>query len=242
MCTLSWWIKAEQRGVLFNRDEKRTRSKGHPPRILDSDKSAPTILMPVDPDAGGSWIGVNAHGLTVALLNYYPHYQEPLEHQRSRGLLVLDLLQSCRTAAECMQQLASTTLENYRGFLLFAMGSVDEPLAGEWAGEQLKELPLLEQGGCSVLTTSSVRREDCEDYRRELFAHLPRSAESLRMAHQHYRSSDPTLGPLMVRDDAATDSITEITLNGNLAQMRYQVIHGKPPEIGVSSYHELKLT
>ncbi|MGB0257606.1 MAG: NRDE family protein [Coraliomargarita sp.] len=242
MCTLSWWINAEQRGVLFNRDEKRTRSKGHPPRLVETDESASNVLMPLDPDAGGSWIGVNEHGLIVALLNNYPHDQEQLEHQRSRGLLVLDLLQSCRTAAECMQQLAATTLANYRGFLLFAMGREGEPLAREWAGKQLENLPLLEQGGLSVLTTSSVRREDCENYRRELFAHLPRSAEALRIAHQHYLSSDPALGPLMVRDDAATDSITEITLNKAVAHMHYQGIHGKPPEIDQGTNHELKLT
>ncbi len=241
MCTLSWWIDADKRGVLFNRDEKRTRSKGHPPRLVEEDTSKPKVLMPLDPDAGGSWIGVNEHGLIVALLNNYPHYQEPLANQRSRGLLVLDLLQSCSTAAESMAAVEATDLTNYRGFLLFAMGSNGTPLAREWAGEHLQKLPLLEDGGLAVLTTSSVRRKDCEAYRGELFANLPRSAEALRIAHQHYRRSDSALGPLMVREDAATDSITEITVKHRTAHMRYQIINGKPPVLSDGTDHQLRL-
>lgn len=242
MCTLSWWIDAEQRGVLFNRDEKRTRSKGLPPRLVESAQQQTKILMPLDPDAGGSWIGVNEHGLIVALLNNYPHYQEPSEGQRSRGLLVLDLLDISKTATECMATLSAVNVQRYRGFLLFAMDRTNQPLAREWAGEQLQELPLLEQGGLSVLTTSSVRREDCEQYRWKLFADTPRTAESLRSAHQHYHSTDNALGPMMVRDDAATDSITEIILGSTHAAMRYQALSGKPPKIGDTCAKELALT
>ncbi|MEM8866946.1 MAG: NRDE family protein [Verrucomicrobiota bacterium] len=229
MCTLSWWIGQEARGVFFNRDEKRTRSRGQPPEVVASQQGE--LLMPVDPDAGGTWIGANQHGVIIALLNNYPHYQEARPEQHSRGQLVVELLKHARSAAECMTLLAGETLSRYRGFLLFAMDSETNPLAVEWAGKKLEPIPLLEAGGLHLLTTSSVRREECEKYRRHLFCCEAHTPDYLRAKHQHFQAEDPALGPLMVRDDAATDSIVEIRLDPNEVDMQFQSTSGYPPQL-----------
>ena len=57
MCTLSWWVSREGRGVLFNRDEKRTRSRGLPPRLHREAGGELQSLLPLDPDAASRRAG-----------------------------------------------------------------------------------------------------------------------------------------------------------------------------------------
>jgi hypothetical protein len=50
-----------------NRDELSTRSAAWPPAITRI--GSRHVIMPVDPDGGGTWIGVNDAGLACTLLN-----------------------------------------------------------------------------------------------------------------------------------------------------------------------------
>lgn len=75
-----------------NREEFYDRG-GEPPRILEETCRA---VAGVDPLAGGTWFGLNEHGLLVAVTNR-PR-SEPPRQPRSRGLLARDLL-ACPDAA-----------------------------------------------------------------------------------------------------------------------------------------------
>lgn len=228
MCTLSWWIAETERGIVFNRDEMRTRSRGEAPRLIDSKEGQP-VLMPVDPDAGGTWMGVNASGLIVALLNNYPFHSPRKPGQRSRGHLVVDLLRRADSAAHCMELLEEMDASIYQGFLLFALGKYDGPLAREWDSSELSPLPLEGEGGLHVLTSSSFRKEECEAFRVDLFGGKSRERATLKEKHGSFHPEDPALGPLMVRDDAATDSVTEVVVGQNHAHMWFQSVEGNPP-------------
>lgn len=231
MCTLSWWLNGAERGVLFNRDEKRARSYGQPPKKveLSADRSA---LMPYDPDGGGTWIGVNDRGLMVAILNNYPHYQSVEAGKRSRGLLVTDLLKAVDDVEGVDAYVRSVELWRYRGFVIFAFGSSGEPIALRWDGVQLESLAVSGATALPVLVTSSVRREDCERFRGGQFAACPRNPEALRQLHEYYHAPEPALGPLMSREDAGTDSIIEIRLQTRHAEMKYQNVRGVIPVLG----------
>ncbi|MGC6425150.1 MAG: NRDE family protein [Lentimonas sp.] len=240
MCTLSWWAAKSERGILFNRDEKLTRSRGEAPRIIHG-ASGGQLLAPLDPDAGGTWTGVNEHGLIVALLNNYPFFQERRRGQRSRGKLVIDLLDSCETAADCVAILESMDVNRYPGFLLFTFGRGDGPVAREWDGKQLTEISLTGAGGLHVLTSSSHRRKDCEAFRFDLFSGRSREPALLKEKHGIFHLDDPALGPVMVREDAATDSITEIVVGPNNAHMWFQTVRGNPPVLSEAEAYQLTL-
>jgi len=240
MCTLSWWVAETERGIVFNRDELRTRSRGEASRIVDF-PSGQRILMPRDPDAGGTWMGVNDSGLIVALLNNYPFHSPRRPDQISRGQLVVDLLRQAETAAHCMTLLESLDRSVYQGFLLFALGRADGPLAREWDGQSLKPIPLDGEGGLHVLTSSSFRQEECEAFRVDLFAGKSRERATLKQNHGSFHPEDPALGPLMVRDDAATDSVTEVVVGSKHAHMWFQAVQGNPPVLSEPSIHELSL-
>jgi len=240
MCTLSWWAAETERGVLFNRDEKRTRSHGSAPEISEGPQGC-RILAPKDPDAGGTWIGVNSTGLIVAVLNNYPFFQAPRPGQRSRGKLVMDLLAECRTAAACMHQIEQLDVAVYPGFLLFAFGRVGRPLAKEWDGAKLEDVQMDGKDGLHVLTSSSYRREDCQDFRFDLFAGQNRERKALKEKHGSFHPEDPALGPIMVRDDAATDSVTEIVVGPNNAHLWFQTVRGNPPVLSEAQAYCLPL-
>lgn len=79
--------------VAHNREELLDRPS-QPPRIQSG---KPRVVCPIDRKAGGTWLGVNQHGLFVAVANR-PKAAAPAE-PRSRGLLCRDLL-GCRNARE----------------------------------------------------------------------------------------------------------------------------------------------
>ncbi len=240
MCTLSWWVAETERGVLFNRDELRTRSRGEAPRVIEF-PNGQTVLMPRDPDAGGTWLGVNHSGLIVALLNNYPFHTQRKVGQVSRGQLVLDLLCHAKDATHCMSLLEQKDRSIYQGFLLFALGREDGPLAREWDGAVMRELSLERDGGLHVLTSSSFRREECEAFRLELFAGMSRERAILKEKHGSFNPEDPALGPLMVREDAATDSVTEVVVGPNRAHMWFQTVDGNPPVLSEPEKQSLLL-
>jgi uncharacterized protein with NRDE domain len=86
--------------VAANRDEHYDRPSAAP--HLWSTK--PGILGGKDLLAGGTWLGINEHGLLVGILNRRSNgAPAPLlkSHTRSRGLLCLDILSFKSAAAAC---------------------------------------------------------------------------------------------------------------------------------------------
>jgi uncharacterized protein with NRDE domain len=86
--------------VAANREERFDRP-ALPPRIQSGH---PRVLCGIDRQAGGTWLGVNAHGLLVAVTNRAktnppPHSPQP----PSRGVLCRELLK-CRAASEAAKR------------------------------------------------------------------------------------------------------------------------------------------
>jgi hypothetical protein len=85
--------------VAANREELFDRPTQHP-RIQSG---TPRVICGIDRQAGGTWLGVNQHGLVCAVANRRKSLV-PAE-PRSRGLLCRELL-NCRTAREASEYAA----------------------------------------------------------------------------------------------------------------------------------------
>jgi uncharacterized protein with NRDE domain len=99
MCLLALFFRTVEDAPLVvgaNREEFYARG-GEPPRLLDGPVSA---VGGVDPAAGGTWLGLNAHGVLVAVTNR--RKSQPPATPRSRGLLTRDLLH-CESATEAIE-------------------------------------------------------------------------------------------------------------------------------------------
>lgn len=83
--------------IALNREEEYSR-QFQPPRIQSG---RPRVVCGLDRKSGGTWAGVNQHGMFVAALNA-PKRAIPFD-PRSRGLLCKELL-ACANAEEAMER------------------------------------------------------------------------------------------------------------------------------------------
>ncbi|MDO8622153.1 MAG: NRDE family protein [bacterium] len=131
MCTIILGVRIQDDElpwtIVANRDERLDRPSA-PPRVLE--EGGRRILMPQDLVYGGTWIGMNDHGLLVALTNR----DDSGEHHgnRSRGLLVSDALR-LRYSSDAAA-LAANTAAQYKPFHLVTVdrsGSAELVIHGD---------------------------------------------------------------------------------------------------------------
>jgi uncharacterized protein with NRDE domain len=96
-----------------NRDELKTRPWRPPARHWPD---RPEVVAGIDDLSGGSWLGVNDHGVVAAVLNRVGTLG-PAPDKRSRGELVLDALDHADAAAAA-EMLSDIDPEAYRPFNL----------------------------------------------------------------------------------------------------------------------------
>lgn len=113
--------------IAANRDESPDRPATSP-RVVDGD---PRILMPVDERAGGTWMGINEHRLFAIVANRWTVAE--LAGDRSRGLLVRDVLETDSVAAAASVVRSETARNEYDGFSLL-VATPDDAAVFTWDG------------------------------------------------------------------------------------------------------------
>ena len=152
MCTLSYLPETAHgtRRIFFNRDELRQRSRAHPPALFSA--AGEDYLMPLDPQSGGSWMGLHSAGFFICLLNHYPDGRITRDRGfRSRGLLIRDMLD-----AGTFPDTPGMETAQYAPFFLAAF-SRHRTLLLEWDGQELTALPV--EKGAGMLSSSSFHHE-----------------------------------------------------------------------------------
>jgi hypothetical protein len=228
MCTVTWNATEEGYVLLFNRDEVRTRGPAFPPEIRI--RRGTQYISPLDPDGGGTWLGVNEYGLTIGLLNFYDgadgastdgSADEPQGAQVSRGMLVTTILDS-HNVATLEARLGPEAVARYRPFLLFAVDGSGVVRLWTWDGRSLTAAENPEM----PLTTSSVQAEEVRAYRLRLFAEILNATdgsrlEALRRFHAHHDPRLPGHSVAMAREDATTVGHAEIRVSTAEVSMTY---------------------
>src|SRR3954470_7859101 len=85
MCTVTFIARKRGYYLGMNRDEKLTRPTAMLPRKTRS--YGCTVISPSEP-GGGTWIAVNDHGATLALINWYSIAARVARNAVSRGQVV----------------------------------------------------------------------------------------------------------------------------------------------------------
>jgi len=116
MCTLIAAVRQYRDAPLViaaNRDEHLARPATGP-RLWP--ERSPRFLAPRDEQAGGTWLGLNEHGLFVGVTNRFGASRD--DTRASRGQLVVDAL-TAADARELHQRLGSLPADKYNAFHLF---------------------------------------------------------------------------------------------------------------------------
>jgi len=187
--------------------------------------------MPVDGDAGGTWISVNDRGHALALLNRWdesPHDAgTPLV---SRGLLVRDLA-GVSGSDEVRTSLTGASLSRYRPFTLVSIAASAQPVLFEWNGADLSHGTAAQPG--LIRTSSGSDQVGVERSRGELFREAAQAPggltpKILATLHKSHRPEKGALSICMHRDEAITVSSSLITVSQRFVLFRY--VPGSPCE------------
>lgn len=222
MCTVSF-VPHSCGGfcLAMNRDELRSRPVGLPPRSFG--RQGVAALYPSEP-TGGTWVGVNEHGLCLALVNWYAIQRTVGEERVSRGILIPRLL-TWRTFDEVRCDIARMPLGHTQPFRLFLV-ALREKRLGEfrWDGEQTGELFHAWEprhwfsSGHDEARANVVRAEVCRG------AWLETDAGTLPWLRRLHASHEPERGPFSIcmhRPEAVTVSYTEVEVTRTEVTMRY---------------------
>ena len=230
MCTLTL-VRLPHEGyrLAFNRDESRDRPAALPPAFRAC--GARSAIMPVDPLAGGTWIGVNEAGLTAALLNRYHTKARPGGAGRAtRGDIIPSLL-ACGSLQEAMRAAAGLDAGRVLPFRLCVTdGRRTMEVLSNGASASVRMLPM---AAPILMTSSGLGDGQVEGPRRRLFEARFSSGGDLRLMqdsfHRNHRADQPHLSVCMRRKGAATVSHTIVEV-GRAAGEARMIYHPGPPD------------
>jgi hypothetical protein len=240
MCTVAFAPAASGGYVLgHNRDERLSRARGIAPALIAAEPLH--FLAPRDPEAGGTWIGVNAAGMTVCMLNAAePPERELPAPPRSRGLVAWEALRQ-PSAVAILDMLSADDLSDVRSFQL-AVASPGSPwsrpslLHVRWNGFGLSWDVL---SGAQVLVSSTKDQARAELERRASWARLLDGAGSVERERiaAWLAGHEPEPGAwsaCMHREDARTMSRTVVDVGPEGIRLEY--LDGQPcdPAAGVT--------
>jgi hypothetical protein len=219
LCTASWIRGPEGYELLFNRDESRRRAVALPPRTIT--REGIRALAPVDAEAGGTWIGVNEHGISVAILNAWEFSgAAPRGGFQTRGAVALELLAADAIDA-AVERLRARDLAPCRGFRVLFFAPQCSPRVFAWDGRALEE-----ELARMPMASSSVDGEGARRARSFVLDQLVRERGALDtdVLFELHRSHAPergALSPCMHRDDAVTVSASHIQVGPAQISLRY---------------------
>jgi len=222
MCTVSWLSDADGYQLFFNRDERRSRQPGRRPQMHV--RHGVECVYPLDPEGGGTWVGVNAHGLAFALLNYYPAgAPERRTGRQSRGQIILGILHLKQTD-DAFARIEAADLGVYPPFMLVGVQPGDQLRGLFWDGRDLVRRTIDRP---PALSTSSYRTEEVVASRMAVYESVLEAAgEGLSpvVLSAFHRSHLPERGPYSVcmhREDAQTVSHAHIQVTAEDVRLSY---------------------
>ena len=219
MCTLTYLLNDNGYELFFNRDEQRSRALATPPTINETAYA----IYPVDPQGGGTWIGVNKNGLSLALLNYYQGAFNDNKNIVSRGQLILSLLYFSDVdgvEGDIVKQFKAMDLSVYQPFQLCIFPenlSIKNQCvySYKWTGSEL----LLSEADLPI-TSSSVDFVEVSQKRKHRFNSIIDKNKPSVEQHKGFHFSTETISKQsvnMAREDAKTVSVSHISVNDKIS-------------------------
>lgn len=240
MCTVT--LRRDPTGLLLtmNRDELRTRGPEIPPIVSDNGGATVPWLGPRDTARGGTWIGVNAHGVTACLMNGNVPIEESVRAiaagAPSRGEIIPAALAQggLRAVEEWIRRDFDPTL--YPAFMLLIAHPDAARLYSWWAKGSLEAQEL--ESPWALVSSSQWQTAQVLAYRDAAFrAWLkegPTFSDGLPDIHRYRAANEEAFGIWVERGYACTRSITQVAVTEDTAPivMRYAPVDG---EIGTFS-------
>jgi uncharacterized protein with NRDE domain len=231
-------VVAANRDEYYDRPTQGPSLLGHSPRIWGGQ----------DERAGGTWLGLNEHGVAVGLTNRRLHAEQATDpERRSRGMVCLEALQG-RTAAAAAETLMSQPPQRYNPFNLLLM----DPTDLIWIAYDDEPVVTPLQPGLHILANGELNDFDTVRLRRARQLLQPAEPASLRdlmpFLEQACRDHEPGVKNretiCMHRDDDnyGTVSSTILALPANGREPVYRYAGGHPCRTPYAAVPSVELT
>ena len=243
MCTVSVVPRDDGFRLVCNRDEVVSRAVALDPQRYDLGSTS--AVFPIDPDGGGTWIGVNDDGLVMAILNRSAaqHTKQSRLDLRSRGAIIPELLRhsSVPAAVRAAGELEPTDFAPFQ--LVAIQGRVVSIVTWDGAFRATRDVlmtaPLL-------FTSSSFGDTPVEPPRRQLFVasviNAPDSwLEGQRRFHLHRWPDRPDISVCMERRGARTVSRSAIDVTADRSTFEYKPLFAQGAETAPARHQFLDL-
>ena len=218
MCTVSWFKSSTGYELFFNRDERIKRADASEPEIYI--ENGCHFLSPTDTEAGGSWIAVNQHGLTVCLLNLYSAKDITVRNDYiSRGEIIRSIA-GCSTITAAHNELKEMDLTRYRTFSALAIDDQANNLLFIWDGESY----IVESNTISPKSSSSVDSDKVRASRKLIYKKLGLQHSTNRqdfLAFQRGHEPNSRYSVCMHDENRKTVSLSHIVVNDESAKFDY---------------------
>ncbi len=228
MCTLSVVPTKPGYLIAMNRDELLTRERAFPPKLRRA--GGLWTAYPRESE-GGTWIGCNERGITLALLNWnLPSAPHKL---RSRGSIIPQLI-GCPDLSDVERAVQAW---NFSGIFPFRLVGIFGPQGQvrewRWDGASLKRQVFPWQS--RHWFSSGLSDELAEKFRSEICRNAWSAADSgtpawLRQLHRSHGAAPGPFSMCVHRPDAATVSYSEIACQPSELTFRY--VDGAPCKSG----------
>jgi hypothetical protein len=217
MCTVTLRCGAGSLLLTMNRDERYDRAPEQEPRRIPGDAGRPAWLAPFDSASGGTWIGVNARGVTSCVLNGYEPEDESLRGNPavpSRGSIIPRVLEE-QDGVGPARLPGSLDFSAYPSFTLLVASKDGGEIVRWRRGSGLTRETVVP--GLTFLTSSSWNEPEVAGFRYRAF-------ESWRAAGEAETNGVPTFllaapagdeasAPFMTREASATRSVTQVRVD-----------------------------
>jgi len=218
MCTLSFAPSSGGFYLLMNRDEQRSRAVAIPPqKLVCGNLSA---VYPREA-SGGTWIGINQHGLMLALINWYSTPQLQGAPAFSRGAIIPKLLAK-DSASTMEEELHHLPLARLNPFRLILVSAQDQSLY-EFRSDSVTCRRLSFPWARAHWFSSGFEENKAMRIREQTCA-LESGLDTLTQFRNLHSSHAPEKGPFSIcmhREDACTVSCTEIIMTNEQATVSY---------------------
>ena len=193
-----------------SRDERVSRPRAIPPKRYAG------LIYPMDPLAGGSWIGLKGNSDAGVLLNgAFTKHMRLVQYRRSRGLVFLDIMRS----EEPLDEFKRTVLKDIEPFtVLLVVGGRLFACRWDGVGRHVEEL----DAGRPHIWSSVTLYDEPDRVRRET------------QFEGWSRGRDPGAGGVLdfhrkeaKRGEVATVSITTVEVRNGKGKVRYMDMGGE---------------
>ena len=242
MCTVTIHRDGSGVAATMNRDEALIRAPEQRPQIVDAGPGVHWIA-PRDGERGGTWMGVNTHGVVACLLNAYRPGESLLPdtsgRYRTRGEIVAGLLSAGGPADVRRWLEQSLDPSAYPSFTLI-VADPDETVSYEWLGTDPINVEILPDRWV-LRSSSGWDSEDVRRWREQRFSAWRAAGEprhgTLPTFHLLQEAGHEERSPLMRRAWSATRSITQARILPDAGRVELKYWFEPTPESREATTH-----